>query len=65
MRHILSSLSNFSRINKRVICFSGVPEEPVKITSIKINPDPPEAGKNLTVTVGANVLERIEVCHRL
>ncbi|KAJ7597120.1 ML domain-containing protein [Mycena floridula] len=32
----------------------------VEITSIKVSPDPPKPGQNLTVTVSAEVLEPIE-----
>lgn len=40
---------------------TGEPEFPVQIESIEVFPDPPEPGKNLTVTVRAIVLEEIEV----
>lgn len=40
---------------------SGYPEDPVKINSIKITPDPPQIGENMTVTVEVTAREKIEV----
>ncbi|KAJ2914859.1 hypothetical protein MD484_g5551, partial [Candolleomyces efflorescens] len=38
----------------------GDPSWPVQIESIQVSPDPPQPGQDLTVTVKAQVLERIE-----
>jgi len=38
----------------------GLPTDVIQIESLTISPDPPEPGKNLTVTVSATATERIE-----
>jgi hypothetical protein len=40
---------------------SGLPTDTVQIESIKVSPDPPKPGQNLTVTVNAAVTGAIEV----
>ncbi|KAI9572896.1 ML domain-containing protein [Boletus coccyginus] len=38
----------------------GQPTDPVQIQSIAVSPDPPEPGKNLTVTVAGTAIETIQ-----
>ncbi|TRM66183.1 MD-2-related lipid-recognition domain-containing protein, partial [Schizophyllum amplum] len=38
----------------------GLPEDLIQLQSIKVSPDPPQPGEQLTVTVNAVVLETIE-----
>lgn len=41
--------------------YTGQPTDPVQIQSIAVSPDPPEPGKNLTVTVAGTAIETIQV----
>lgn len=41
---------------------TGNREDPVHIKSIKISPDPPKPGEDLTVSVIGEATERVEVC---
>ncbi|KAF9569648.1 hypothetical protein CPC08DRAFT_812643 [Agrocybe pediades] len=38
----------------------GLPTDPIQIRSISVSPDPPRPGEDLTVTVNADVKEKIE-----
>lgn len=42
---------------------SGSSSDLVQIESIKVKPDPPQPGQDLTITVKANTTEIIEVTH--
>jgi hypothetical protein len=44
-----------------VLLFLGVPTYPVRIKSIKLLPDPPNPGEDLTVIVDGIVSETLEV----
>jgi hypothetical protein len=41
--------------------FQGLPTDPIQIKSISVFPDPPEPGRNLTVTVEATAQEEVDV----
>lgn len=41
---------------------TGLPTDAVQLESIQVSPDPPQPGKDLTVTVKAIVQREIEVC---
>ena len=45
--------------------FTGYPDDPMRIDSIVINPDPPRRGENLTVTVIGEAYDTIKVCQNL
>lgn len=43
---------------------TGTPQHIIQIDSITVNPDPPQPGKDLTVTVTANAVSPVEVLIR-
>ena len=45
----------------RHVNFQGLDSDPVQITSIKVLPDPPRPGEDLTVTVNGTVTTTLEV----
>jgi len=52
------SLSSLKQTTDR---YTGLPTDPIQIQSIAVSPDPPEPGKNLTVTVVGTAVETIQV----
>lgn len=43
------------------LVFLGLPTDAIQIKSIQVSPDPPQPGKDLTVTVNGEAVEQIEV----
>ena len=44
-----------------LVSITGQPTDAIQIESISVSPDPPQPGKDLSVTVKAKAIERIEV----
>jgi hypothetical protein len=43
------------------VAYAGESDWPIQLESIEVSPNPPQPGKNLTVTVKGTAIEKIEV----